>query len=600
MKKTPDARGKGRVDTVPKSLRAAADRGQLTKAHLQGSSLDQLLRLGAYPPAAAWVEQAYHLVGVPMAPGERVLKHQIAVLKWLRRREKSRAVRGAIVHLTQGLGKTLIAFLYILTTPGPPRPSLIVTTKTALKEWSDCAVKFFGAEFAKKAVLFCMGADLAAVTKEKLAKKRILVTTKEACKSRASKAFLDAEVLILGAPNTRQKGKVVEVRKRRKKHMPPYAGQTRGAPLLHSTRWRYLVCDESQDAVGNPKTIGYRAMMAICADWTMCLSGTPVRNTDMDLWAHLRFLGMDDFASYPAWRKDGQGLRDFHAVYKEAVFSMGYKEAGIRLPAKLDNVERVGLGEEQRQVYQVLLGETRTTFRNVVLRVKGCKYSNVLEMLMRLRQCCICPALLAGKVDMGPELNEWLGSPEAARSGKIQRGVQLLQNAVARKEKAVVFSSFTSAIRALKEAAAEAPGLEEVAFLTIAGEDSQDRREDKLNEFVGARGATVLGMTYRTGGVGVNLQAANHAIFLDPWWTPTAEEQAASRLWRLGQPKAVFTYRLLVNGSIEDRMVEVAEGKTRLQAELFANRPAVGKRGPNMQTVASILGITGDLAGRYL
>jgi SNF2 family DNA or RNA helicase len=71
-------------------------------------------------------------------------------------------------------------------------------------------------------------------------------------------------------------------------------------------------------------------------------------------------------------------------------------------------------------------------------------------------------------------------------------------------------------------------------------------------------------LSLKAGGVGLNLTAADTVIHLDPWWNPAVEQQATDRAHRIGQDQPVFVYKLVVEGSIEERMLALQSRKAAL------------------------------------
>ena len=71
-------------------------------------------------------------------------------------------------------------------------------------------------------------------------------------------------------------------------------------------------------------------------------------------------------------------------------------------------------------------------------------------------------------------------------------------------------------------------------------------------------------ISLKAGGTGLNLTAADHVYFLDPWWNPAVEEQAADRAHRIGQDKPVLVLRLVAQGTVEERILALQERKRQL------------------------------------
>jgi SNF2 family DNA or RNA helicase len=78
-------------------------------------------------------------------------------------------------------------------------------------------------------------------------------------------------------------------------------------------------------------------------------------------------------------------------------------------------------------------------------------------------------------------------------------------------------------------------------------------------------------MTLKTGGVGLNLTAADTIFIYDPWWNKTVENQAVDRAYRLGQDRTVFAYKLIMKDSIEEKILKLQESKSQLLDSLISD-----------------------------
>ena len=95
---------------------------------------------------------------------------------------------------------------------------------------------------------------------------------------------------------------------------------------------------------------------------------------------------------------------------------------------------------------------------------------------------------------------------------------------------------------------------------------SLDERQRTLRRFREDRSVRVMLLSLRAASVGLNLTAARRVYLLDPWWNPAVEEQAYSRVHRIGQLHEVVVTRLIVKGSVEEKILELQERKRRLCA----------------------------------
>ena len=76
-------------------------------------------------------------------------------------------------------------------------------------------------------------------------------------------------------------------------------------------------------------------------------------------------------------------------------------------------------------------------------------------------------------------------------------------------------------------------------------------------------------ISLKAGGVGLNLTAADTVIHYDPWWNPAVENQATDRAHRIGQKNAVFVYKFIVTGSLEEKIIELQERKKGMTAAIL-------------------------------
>ena len=123
----------------------------------------------------------------------------------------------------------------------------------------------------------------------------------------------------------------------------------------------------------------------------------------------------------------------------------------------------------------------------------------------------------------------------------------------------LVFSQFTEML-ALVQAELPALGL---PWLSLTGETPPRERGEVVARFQSGA-APLLLASLKAGGVGLNLTAADTVIHLDPWWNPAVAEQATARAHRIGQTRPVFVYKLVAEGSIEERLLALQARKTAL------------------------------------
>ena len=135
----------------------------------------------------------------------------------------------------------------------------------------------------------------------------------------------------------------------------------------------------------------------------------------------------------------------------------------------------------------------------------------------------------------------------------------MLPELVAEGRRVLVFSQFTEMLTLVEQELAELA----LPCLVLTGDTPVRSRGNVVRQFQ-AKTVPVMLVSLKAGGVGLNLTAADTVIHLDPWWNPAVEQQATARAHRIGQDQPVFVYKLVVEGSIEERMLALQARKAAL------------------------------------
>jgi SNF2 family DNA or RNA helicase len=208
------------------------------------------------------------------------MPHQKTALNFMREREKDYDLRGGIIALEVGLGKTFTSLYHCMMVGNYKSPTLIVCPKTALYTWVNEIKKFYGNTVS----YFVFRKDekrVSTITKEELTRYNIVLTNYEYVRNMAkdrnvfNKVCLrDLQGRVFGA-NTPDR---------------PVLRDDKGEALLFSMEWNRIIADESHNFC-NYKTSLWRSMISLCAKSRFCLSGTPIKNSSQDLYAQYKFLG---------------------------------------------------------------------------------------------------------------------------------------------------------------------------------------------------------------------------------------------------------------------------------------------------------------------
>jgi superfamily II DNA or RNA helicase len=317
--------------------------------------------------------------------------------------------------------------------------------------------------------------------------------------------------------------------------------------LLARTKWDTVILDEAQ-SIKNPDSQVARAAYQLDARFRLALTGTPVENRLTDLWSLFHFTnrgmlgGLRDFDEQyakPIAEGDRAASQRLRARIKPFVLRRLKRDVAKELPPRTDVVLRCTLDDEERATYESIRAATQ---KEIVEQLQG--GGNVLaalEALLRLRQACCHRGLLPGG--------------NATRSSKVDLLMDTLEEALSENHKALVFSQWTSLLD-LVEPELRARG---VRFTRLDGSTAD--RGAVVKSFQDDPGMSVMLLSLKAGGTGLNLTAADHVFLLDPWWNPAAEDQAADRAHRIGQDRPVLVHRLIANDSVEEGILALQEKK---------------------------------------
>jgi SNF2 family DNA or RNA helicase len=327
---------------------------------------------------------------------------------------------------------------------------------------------------------------------------------------------------------------------------------------LKAQRFHLLILDEAQ-SVKNATGRSAAAVRRLQARHRLCMTGTPLENHLGELWTQFDFLMpgfLGDARSFTRlWRKpieiNGETLRAQLLAQRVRPFILRRRKDDVasELPPKTEVVKRLRLQGQQRDLYESVRVAADEQVRRILKR-KGFAGGQItiLDALLKLRQVCCDPYLLKG-ADM----------PATMERAKLDMLCDMLPALVAEGRRMLVFSQFT-AMLALVETALTTLKL---PWLSLTGKTPPAQRGAVVAQFQN-KSVPILLISLKAGGVGLNLTAADTVIHLDPWWNPAVEEQATARAHRIGQQQAVFVYKLVVAGSIEERILELQARKAAL------------------------------------
>jgi hypothetical protein len=344
-----------------------------------------------------------------------------------------------------------------------------------------------------------------------------------------------------------------------------YDVATRDVDFLAAIGWDRLLLDEAQD-IKNPNTKRARALRRLPAKRRLAMTGTPIENRLSELWALMDIVNpgllgsrewFDRAFARPIETHSHDGaLERLRSIVQPFILrrAKDAPEVELELPPITVAKDYCKLTIEQASLY-------RATVDHWLPRVEahGDRFGRrgaVLAMLSHLKQVCNHPEMLVST-----------GQPLDGRSGKVERLVELLEQ-VPDGDKSLVFTQYPGFDRLV-------PHLAERLGTSVGffhGRLNAKQREHLLEEFAAEDGPTLLVISIRAGGRGLNLPAANHVFHFDRWWNPAVEQQATDRAHRFGQRKPVFVHSLICTGTLEERIDALLDSKRELAEKVIAAR----------------------------
>jgi SNF2 family DNA or RNA helicase len=329
--------------------------------------------------------------------------------------------------------------------------------------------------------------------------------------------------------------------------------------LFSAREWHTVVLDEAQ-AVKNFATKRAQAVFSLKAGFRIATTGTPVENRMDELWTLFRFLNpgllgtrerFNERYAAPIERgRDGRARSRLRRLVRPFILRRTKSEVLTELPPRTEIVISVEPDARERAFYEALRRDALAAIEGGAQPLAQRRFQ-VLAQLMRLRRACCDPRLAV---------------PDSGITGaKLEAFTMIVEELVANRHKALVFSQFTGYL-ALLRGELERMG---VSYQYLDGSTPAPERARAVAAFQKGEGEIFL-ISLRAGGTGLNLTAADYVIIADPWWNPAVEDQAASRAHRMGQERPVTVYRLVVKNSVEERIMAMHQDKRALAEGLFA------------------------------
>jgi SNF2 family DNA or RNA helicase len=339
-------------------------------------------------------------------------------------------------------------------------------------------------------------------------------------------------------------------------------------PLVHRDEkaltaidWQSIILDEAQN-IKNPEARQSQAIRKLPAKSRIALTGTPLENRLTELWSILDFLNPGYLGSRPFFQKrfavpiekygDTASLQTLRSLAQPFILRRTKTDRTIiqDLPDKQEMTVFCSLTPEQAALYEKTVQDSLAAVESA----EGIqRHGVILATLTKLKQICNHPAHF---------LKEAALTDTPQRSGKLKRLEEMLEEALAEGDRALIFTQFAEMGKLLQGYLQKVLSRE---TLLLYGGVSKPKREAMIDRFQNdPQGPRLFILSLKAGGVGLNLTRANHVFHFDRWWNPAVENQATDRVFRIGQTRNVQVHKFVCSGTLEERIHDMIESKKAL------------------------------------
>ena len=354
--------------------------------------------------------------------------------------------------------------------------------------------------------------------------------------------------------------------------------------ILSGIIYNTVILDEGH-RIKNRETHVATSCRALRAQWWLILTGTPVQNNMHESWVMLNFLVPDIFTKSEVFDEsfdignekiDRELLKNAHYVMRPFVLRRLKNEVEQKLPPRIETKISCPMTSMQRFWIQHLLYKQRDAMAKAEQDLSRSSGNALAKRLVRtsdadrdsglagslsnllasLRKACNHPYLFPGVESVQMD-----GQPTAEIvncSGKMVVLEKLVMKLIGRGHRIVIFSQFTRVLDIISDYFS----WKQIDTKRLDGSTNRVMREVLINDFNKPKSkCNVFLLSTRAGGEGVNLTSADTVILYDSDWNPQVDNQAMARVHRIGQTKTVHVYRLVIAGSVEERILQRAQKK---------------------------------------
>lgn len=329
--------------------------------------------------------------------------------------------------------------------------------------------------------------------------------------------------------------------------------------------WQVVILDEAQ-AIKNSSTQRWKTATSLNGSCRLALTGTPIENHLGELWSIFRFLNPGLLSSLKNFQQryalpiekyqDEVSRRALKKCVQPYILRRLKSAVLAELPPKTEQTILIEPTVEERAFYEAVRKQALERIASADNQQQ--KRFTILAEILKLRQACCDSALIQGNLKL--------------ESSKVKTFLALVSSLRENQHKALVFSQFVRYLTIIREHLDR----ENISYQYIDGETPPKKRQQAVSDFQAGSSDLFL-LSLKAGGTGLNLTAADYVIHLDPWWNPAVEDQASDRAHRIGQLRPVTIYRLIMQDSIEQKIINLHAQKRDLASDLLSGSDFSGK-----------------------
>ena len=308
----------------------------------------------------------------------------------------------------------------------------------------------------------------------------------------------------------------------------------------------YCIIDEGQH-IKNSVAQSTKAVKDINARVKFALTGTPIENNLLELWSIFDFVMPGYLYNGTIFKKkfidSENSIKELQKYIKPFMLRRLKKDVIKELPEKIEKRYYVDLTNEQKKIYGVFVKDIKRKIEESSFLENKI---TIFSYLTKLRQLCLDPSIIIENYDGG--------------SGKIDSAIDIIKENIEEHPKIILFSQFTSVLSNIKKSFEK----NDIEYIYLDGNTNAKQRISIVNEFNESKKKLVFLISLKAGGTGLNLTSADIVIHFDPWWNPSIEEQATDRTHRIGQKNVVQVFKLVAEGTIEEKILKLQDEKKSL------------------------------------